>query len=282
MTGWLTGGYGYGAYAAKRLTLGAIELGESALELNRDKSTVSLKVAYRRLPWDDHYVSRFWRWQAQRPHEYFTNLFGKRIASTLAPVLRGGDGSVLDYGCGLGFLPRYLAALGFQVWATDFSPESVGVTNQLNHGVQGFQGAAVVNEVRKQGKRFSRVISVEVIEHLDDRHIGIFFEAVANLLAPGGMLIITTPNEEDLEKAEIYCPSCDHVFHRYQHVRSFSEATLAALVVANGFMPVNTFATDFSRRSWWHPKQVVRDLVAFGLGQPRSRPHLVCIATKLT
>jgi hypothetical protein len=54
------------------------------------------------------------------------------------------------------------------------------------------------------------------------------------------------------------------------------------MLAANGFVPVRTYATDFSRRPWWHPKQIARDLVAFGLSQSRSRPHLVCIAMKPT
>ncbi len=233
---------------------------------------------FRQLTWDDEKVTRFWRWRAQRPHEYFTNLFGDRIAAALAPVLRGGDGTVLDYGCGLGFLPRHLAAQGCRVWATDFSPESVEITNQRNQGVPGFQGATVVTEIGRRGQRFSRIVSVEVIEHLDERQIGPFFNAIRDLLAPGGMLVITTPNEENLRAAEIYCPCCDHVFHQYQHVRAFSADLLTATVSANGFVPVRTYATDFSRRHWWHPRQVARDLLRLGLGQARSLPHLVCIA----
>jgi 2-polyprenyl-3-methyl-5-hydroxy-6-metoxy-1,4-benzoquinol methylase len=247
---------------------------------NPEARSENEQPAYRHLPWDDATVTRFWRWQAQRPHEYFTNLFGDRIAAALAPWLRDGDGSVLDYGCGLGFLPRHLAAQGCRVWATDFSPESVEITNQRNQGVPGFQGATVITDMTEGGQRFSRIVSVEVIEHLDERQIGPFFDAIRHLLAPGGVLVITTPNEENLGAAEIYCPCCDHVFHRYQHVRTFSAATLAAMIGANGFVPVRTYATDFSRRPWWHPKQIVRDLVAFTLGQSRSRPHLVCIASK--
>lgn len=197
-------------------------------------------------------------------------------------MLRGGDGTVLDYGCGLGFLTRHLAAQGFRVWATDFSPESVEITKQRNLGVPGFEGAAEIAEIGRSGQRFSRIVSVEVIEHLDECHIGPFFNGVYDLLLPGGMLVITTPNEENLSLAEIYCPCCDHVFHRYQHVRTFSAVTLAATISANGFVPVHAYPTDFSRRAWWHPKQIVRDLVALGLGQSCSLPHLVCIASKPT
>lgn len=256
------------------------ELDLSAMASSPEARSDEERLAYNQLPWNDETVTRFWRWQAQRPNEYFTNLFGDRIAAALAPWLHSGDGSVLDYGCGLGFLPRHLAAQGYRVWAADFSPESVAITNQRNQGVQGFQGAAMVSDIARGGQRFSRIVSVEVIEHLDERYIGPFFDTIRDLLAPGGLVVVTTPNEENLAASEIYCPCCDHVFHRYQHVRAFSAATLAATVSANDLVPIRTFTTDFGRRPWWHPKQIARDLVAFGLGQARSHPHLVCIASK--
>lgn len=255
-------------------------LGLSGMEPNPEIRQTEIDDAYRQLPWDDETVTRFWRWQSQFPEEYFTNLFGDRIARTLAPWIRNGSGSVLDYGCGLGFLPRHLAALGCKVWATDFSKEAVAITNSRNAGVAGYEGADTVAEICSRGQRFSRIVSIEVIEHLDDRHIASFFQAICDMLAPDGLVIITTPNEEHLEKSQIYCPCCDHVFHRYQHVRSFSAATLDEMVRAHGLEPIKTFTTDFSRRTWWHPKQIVRDLITISSGASRQQPHLACIARR--
>jgi len=256
-------------------------LGLSAMASNLETQSEEKKLPYRQISWDDATVSRFWRWQSQRPNEYFTNLFGDRIAAAIAPWIRGaGDESVLDYGCGLGFFPRHLAALGFKVWAADFSPESVEITNQRNQGLAGFQGAALVSELSGRGLLFSHIVSIEVIEHLDESHIGPFFDTIRDLLAPGGLVVITTPNKEDLVAAEIYCPCCDHTFHRYQHVRSFSADTLATMVSAHGLVPVRTFTTDFSKRPWWHPKQFAQNLLSLNFGWRSKRPHLVCIASK--
>lgn len=254
--------------------------GLSEMEQNPESQQTGISGGYRQLPWDDEKVTRFWRWQSQFPEEYFTNQFGGRIARILAPWLKSGNGSVLDYGCGLGFLTRHLAALGSKVWATDFSQEAVAITNRRNAGVEGFEGADTVAAIRSRGQRFSRIVSIEVIEHLDDRHIASFFEAICAMLASDGLVMITTPNEEHLEKSQIYCPCCDHVFHRYQHVRSFSAATLGEMVRAHGLEPIKTFTTDFSRRAWWHPKQIVRDLIAISSGVSRRQPHLACIARR--
>lgn len=245
--------------------------------LSEMASSPEASPPYRPLAWDDGSVTRFWRWQSQFPEEYFTNLFGARIVRRLQSYLTGG-GEVLDYGCGLGFLPRHIAALGARVWAADFSPDAVRICAERNRGVAGFEGAVTVDEIIARGQRFSRIISVEVIEHLDDGHLVSFFDTLRGLLETDGLVVITTPNEENLPGLEIYCPCCDHVFHRYQHVRSFSAVSLGATVRAHGLEPVEVFVTDFARRPWWHPKQMGRDLVAAVLGQKRRSPHLVCVA----
>jgi 2-polyprenyl-3-methyl-5-hydroxy-6-metoxy-1,4-benzoquinol methylase len=235
--------------------------------------------AYHRLAWDDETLARFWRWQAQFPEDYFTNVFGAGIARGLAPWLRGGDGSVLDYGCGLGFLARHLVARGLRVWAADFSPEAVEATRRRNAHLAGFEGAFAVGDLIARRAKFSRILSVEVIEHLDAAAMKSYFASVRRLLAPGGRLIVTTPNEERLAGLEVYCPSCDHVFHRYQHLRSFTAWTLAETLTEHGLQPVAGFPTDFRRRPPWHPGQLVRNARELLLGRPRVAPHLVCIAT---
>lgn len=236
------------------------------------------KWAHRPMPWNDETVGRFWAWQSQFPESYFTNLFGDRIVRRLRPHLRAEGGEVLDYGCGLGFLPRHLASLGLKVWATDFSPEAIAKTVERNRNVAGFMGAQTVAELIGQGRTFARIVTVEVIEHLDDGHLASFFTALRQLLASGGRVIITTPNNENLRASEIYCPCCDHVFHRYQHVRSFSADTLAGAVRDHGFVPEEVFTTDFSRRPFWHPRQIARDILVGLTTGPRPDPHLVCIA----
>lgn len=233
---------------------------------------------YPELEWNDELVTRFWRWQEGRSNEYFTKNFGDQIARGLAMWLKGGDGTVLDYGCGIGFLPRHLAKLGCKVSATDFSPEAVRATNNRNVGVRGFEGAMVVEEMLGAGNRFSRVVSVEVIEHLSDKHIKSYFAAIRRLLQEDGLAIITTPNNENLVLSQVYCPCCEHVFHRFQHVRSFTSATLAKVVTENGLSPVVVLTTDFSRQNRWNPKQVGRDLIFRLLGISNPQPHLVCIA----
>ena len=228
------------------------------------------------MKWSGETLNRFWRWQAGYPTHYFTNKFGNRIASHLAPHLRG-HRSVVDYGCGPGFLLRHLVALGLEVAATDTSSEALTTAQDRNAGLKGFLGATPARELIATGKTFDAAVAIEVIEHLDDSSLDEFFTNVKHLVRPGGRAIITTPNEEDLEEAAVYCPHCDHSFHRYQHLRSWSAETLAATIEANGFIVDRTYTTDFSKRPFGDPVSSLKRLVKRVLGRPEKRPHLVCI-----
>lgn len=229
------------------------------------------------MEWTAETVNRFWRWQATHPEHYFTNRFGDRIAAALAPLLAGCR-SVVDYGCGPGFLVSHLVRRGFQVSATDQSPEALRAVAERCGGKPGFGGARPADALIADGVQFDAVIAIEVVEHLDDAHLEVFFENLRRLLRPGGTAVITTPNEERLEDAAVYCPHCDHTFHRYQHVRSWSAQSLKARVAAERLIVDDTFTTDFSESRFGNLTGKVKRIVKQVLGRPEKRPHLVCVA----
>ena len=49
---------------------------------------------------------------------------------------------------------------------------------------------------------------------------------------------MTTPSNEDLEAGTVGCPACGCLFHRMQHIRSFTAETLTRMVEEAGFAPV--------------------------------------------
>ena len=236
-------------------------------------------IIYKDLVWDDVKTLKFWHWQSQFKEAYFTNIFGKRIVWHLRHWLIGKGCSVLDYGCGPGFLIPHLVKNGQEVWAADFSDEAVRLVNERYGSLPNFNGALTVDQCRVENRKFSRIVSIEVIEHLSDAHLTAFFDTLKQLLAQKGLVVVTTPNSENLRDLETYCPCCDHVFHRFQHVRTFTPDTLAATVRDNGFVPLKIFTTDFSRHPFWHPRQWGKDVLALIVGAPKRTPHLVCIAT---
>lgn len=104
----------------------------------------------------------------------------------------------LDVGCGAGLLTEPLARLGAQVTGIDAASESIAVARAHAEG----QGLAI--DYRQggveslAGERFDLIVSMEVIEHVADP--AGFVAAIANVLAPGGLVLLSTPNRTRLSR----------------------------------------------------------------------------------
>ncbi|WP_170958922.1 class I SAM-dependent methyltransferase [Magnetospirillum sp. 15-1] len=232
---------------------------------------------YRQLQWTPEMVSRFWDWQSQFPEQYFTYQFARPIVAALSHLFRG-KRYILDYGCGTGFLLPELCRLGAKVTGADFSPASVAAANGRHGGLPNFAGIFVLDDLLAKNLTFDAIISVEVVEHLYDEQLEQMFTALSRLLEPGGTLVLTSPNDENLKLNELYCPASDALYHRYQHVRSWTAASLSQAAAAHGFQPVGSFTTDFSL-SWRQPYRLARRLVGRLIGRGKD-PHLVCVFTR--
>jgi len=105
--------------------------------------------------------------------------------------------SALDVGCGAGLLAEPLARLGAQVTAIDAAPELIDVARDHSNrqGLSIDYRAAAVENI---DGRFDLITSLEVIEHVADPQA--FVEALAKRLAPGGLLILSTPNRTGWSK----------------------------------------------------------------------------------
>jgi 2-polyprenyl-3-methyl-5-hydroxy-6-metoxy-1,4-benzoquinol methylase len=189
--------------------------------------------------WTSDVIGHFWDYTSRKSHReqlYFSRMVGDGLALLLdlQGVLKG---SLLDFGCGPGFLFDHLARYRIECWGVDRSPQSVQKANERCKGMPGFRGAYLADAADGPiaGRTFDVVTCVETIEHVPPSMMATLFNELRERLKPGGTLVLTTPHNERLEESMIYCPFCDREFHQMQHVQSFTEESLAALIQENGF-----------------------------------------------
>jgi len=138
----------------------------------------------------------------------------------------------LDFGAGDGDFVRLLVdrAVPTAAFEPSFSRQAV-IAGGLD-GAPSFIGCIGLNY---EGNPFDVIFVFEVIEHILDDDLAETFALIHLLLAPNGRLIITIPNNEDIELASVVDPRGEILFHRWQHVRSLNRQSLSQMLERFGF-----------------------------------------------
>lgn len=222
------------------------------------------------LTWDESKIAHFWNYVAQS-EAHQADYFAKQVGSGVVKFLRCVvplEGRILDYGCGPGYLSEHLVRYGIRCEGCDVSKNSVDAVNERFKGNDLWGGAKLSGEERLPypDDTFDLIICVEIIEHVLDIHMKGILQELHRILKPQtGRLFITTPNNENLALSEAYCPECGAVFHRYQHLSSFTTGSLDRLMVAHGFRTelcnvtlFNSFQEPFIKHPLdWSPRYLV-------------------------
>ena len=128
---------------------------------------------------------------------------------------------ILDYGCGAGLFVDFLLGEGVEN-ATGYDPFLPKYSDS--------------GRLRQQ---YDAVVSYDVIEHSDEPRE--FFQSLVRLAKPGGLLVIGTPNAENVSLQRKGDP-CLHVpYHR--HI--LSERALLALGKEAGCQPSQVYERSF-------------------------------------
>jgi 2-polyprenyl-6-hydroxyphenyl methylase/3-demethylubiquinone-9 3-methyltransferase len=98
---------------------------------------------------------------------------------------------VADVGCGAGLLAEPLARLGGSVTGVDAAPENIAAARLHAEG-QGLEIDYRAGGVETLDGPYDLVTSLEVVEHVADPRS--FVGGLARILAPDGLLILSTPN----------------------------------------------------------------------------------------
>jgi 2-polyprenyl-6-hydroxyphenyl methylase/3-demethylubiquinone-9 3-methyltransferase len=102
---------------------------------------------------------------------------------------------LLDIGCGGGLLCEPMTRLGFHVVGVDASERNIGTASAhaTEQGLEIDYRASTAEDLVAVGEpAFDLILNMEVIEHVADP--GEFLRSCAQLLAPGGLMIVATLN----------------------------------------------------------------------------------------
>jgi len=129
----------------------------------------------------------------------------KRVVAALETLGRK-DLAILDLGCGLGRLEPHLVGFG-HVTGVDLSEAAVRAAERHCPAATFVRGD--IRTMQLPAKAFDAVTSVEVIEHFDDADQRLHLERARDLLVPGGLLVLTTPNRPVMEALNAQCLARD-------------------------------------------------------------------------
>ncbi len=225
------------------------------------------------IDWTPEHVRRFWDYMGGTPgfeDLYFARRSGPALVKYVARKIS--IGTVVDIGCGRGDLLQLLLDRGYDAYGADQSQASVDAVNARFLGNPRFRGAVVGTAL--PDAIADTVFMLEVVEHMDDAALIEALGDARRVLKTGGRLVLTTPNDEDLQAAKRMCPECGAVFHQMQHVRSWTAETLSNFLAKVGFERRSAEATVLSSHSGL--MAMAHKLRYIG----RKHPNLVYIGVK--
>jgi SAM-dependent methyltransferase len=168
----------------------------------------------------------YWQIEHRDRIDAFTELLERR------------SGSLLDLGCGGGWLLRYAAASGWQVQGVE---PSRSMWERARHRAPVILGT--FPHVDLKGRRFDVVNLKLVMEHVPDP-AALLLE-VRRVLGPGGLVCVEVPNDFNrLQAAVRQCYDKPAWWVSYPaHLNYFTFESLERLMVRTGFEPLRREAT---------------------------------------
>lgn len=128
--------------------------------------------------------------------EDFFEFAGEKDAEIVGRYLGAGD-AVLNIGCGVGRVDRYLAPKCRELWAVDVSGEMIRRARERLAGFPNVQLREVGNReflAAFEDNRFELVFSFLVLQHLEKEDAFLYLRGALRVLKPGGALVTQFPN----------------------------------------------------------------------------------------
>ena len=242
--------------------------------------------------WTGGDIAAFWDWQSKnigRQKQYFTATMAAGIVKFIRKkgLLKG---NVLDYGCGAGhLLEQMLKQPGVNFYGLDFSADSIYETRKRLGDNPKLRELVLADKLPTHfnEEQFDSITLIETIEHLQHDALHETMQELFRILKRNGMLFITTPFNENLDKNLNFCPFCKSEFHHMQHMQSFNVETLAALANKYGFNVELCMSMDIEKLKLGPVKSFIKQVlkkmaIATGLkdAADAKTPNLIAFFVK--
>ena len=102
----------------------------------------------------------------------------------------------LDLGCGRGEWLEVLAGAGFDAWGVDLNEGMLAACQE--RGLTGQLGDALSTLKELPSESLALVSAFHLVEHLPFEAVQILVQEALRVLVPGGLLVLETPNSENL------------------------------------------------------------------------------------
>jgi SAM-dependent methyltransferase len=236
--------------------------------------------------WNTYSINKFWNdiYSLGSSEKGFAELAGKDILRIVNSKTKL-KGRVLDYGFGFGYLIKYISEYKKvkEIFGTEFSEESVLKISNENQFNTKYKEFIVITQVPKlpwEDNFFDFIFITEVVEHIEKDNFFILLNEFNRVLKTNGTLVITVPNDEDLEKNQVLCPCCSSVFHPVQHINSYNRKTLSKFTNNCGFKTKYCDSTIFNTKNKITLKYIVYKLY-YSIFNKDNAPNLIYIGTKI-
>ena len=172
---------------------------------------------------------------SRRLTEDFFNFYGWLVLQA--------RGRVLDAGCGSGLSTFLLAHKAAEVWGIDLSPAAIKFATDWYQRPNIRFSAADLSTVALPDEHFDVIVLTFVIEQLDRQAQVQLLERLRTALAPGGGLIIATPNRQ------VTSPNRRRSGNAW-NVKELNRRELVTLLTSAGF----------TAQAWYGQRMVFRPL----------------------
>lgn len=158
--------------------------------------------------------------------------YGYRYRHILRELSR--DVSIIELGCGPGFLLNHLKNQGFdKLEGIDISKEQISIARELGLDVK---HGDVFDFLQEKNLQYDVVIALDFIEHFTKEELLDLFTYIWKALKKNGLLIIQTPNGQGLFPGE-------NIYGDLTHVTIFSELSLRQILRIHGFGDIEFYET---------------------------------------